>query len=164
MVISKGAPISLTLGSLFLKSSSSHKNSSKSARDKSSTSWGKVGRLQRSECLNILLASFKHNMVSYGWKILHIPALNHDFIEFFGQPRRGRETITPVYHCDHLCKINNTMPYMYRDKIRLSYLHNNIVPRDYCNFQMVCVQDSKSHTWHTQSSTHHWQWSTSCSV
>ena len=29
------------------------------------------------------------------------------------------------------------MPYMYRDKIRLSYLDNNIVPRDYCNVDNI---------------------------
>ena len=35
----------------------------------------------------------------------YIPALNHDFVEFFGQSRRGRETVALVNHFDHLKRI-----------------------------------------------------------
>ena len=33
----------------------------------------------------------------------------------------------------------------------------------WCSLQTVCAPDSISRTWHNQSSTRHWQWSTSCS-
>ena len=34
---------------------------------------------------------------------------------------------------------------------------------DWCSLQKVCVPDSIFHTLQLQNSTHHWQWSISCS-
>ena len=36
------------------------------------------------------------------------------------------------------------------------------LPKNCLHFQMACVQGSISHREDTHSSTHHWQWSTSC--
>ena len=85
------------------------------------------------------------------------PALHHKVINLPGASWGRSQSVPTVNHSHYLSCGGYTVIVM-----QCSWFTLKTLP-PYCHMsQKVCVPDSISHTWHSQSSTHHWQWSTSC--